>query len=69
MTKDKSNILTTTGYFQRFYWHLQNGCDSHISAYEKTEDDRREINAPRKYSDYSSFRMSKHFHLKKKGRL
>lgn len=69
MIKEDSNILTTKGYFDRFYWHLQNGCASHITAYEKVEEDRRKINAPRKYSDYSSFRRSKHFHLKEKGRL
>lgn len=67
--KDKSNILTTKGYFNRFYWHLQNGCSSHKEAYEKVEEDRRSINAPRKYSDYSSFRFNKNYHLVKKGRL
>lgn len=66
---EKINILTTEGYFTKFYWHLQNGCSTHYEAYEKVETDLSKLNAPRRYSDYSSFRHNKHYHLVKKGRL
>ena len=63
------NVLTTNGYFERFYWHLQNGCHTHIQAYRKVEDERMERNCPAKYVDYFSFKRGKSYHLKKKGRF
>lgn len=62
-------ILRIEGYFERFYWHLQNGCDSHIQAYRATESDLHKMGAPRRYSDYSSFRRNKNYHLKERGRI
>ena len=63
------NVLTTSGYFERFFWHLQNGCHTHIQAYRKVEDERLDLNSPNKYVDYHSFKRGKSYHLKKKGRL
>ena len=65
----KTKILTTDGYFRRFYWHLQNGCVTHNDAYEKVESELVFIGAPRKYSDYNSFKRNKSRHLKVKGRF
>ena len=63
------NILTTSGYFERFFWHLQNGCQTHIQAFRLVEDERLTLNCPNKYVDYHSFKRGKSYHLKKKGRF
>ena len=69
MVESKPNILTTSGYFKRFYWHLQNANIPHSQAYRKVEKELEDIGAPRKYSDYNSFKRNKNYHLKKKGIL
>lgn len=63
------DILRVEGYFERFYWHLQNGIKYHKDAYHKVENELREIGAPPRYTDYGSFRKNKSYHLKKKGRI
>ena len=69
MVETRLDILSTEGYFSRFYWHLQNGCRFHIEAYRAVEEELKKIGAPKKYSDYSSFRRNKSRHLKNKGRI
>lgn len=63
------DILRVEGYFERFYWHLQNGIKYHKDAYHKVEDELRQMGAPSRYTDYGSFRVMKYKHLKNKGRL
>lgn len=67
--KKRINILTHSGYFERFFWHLQNGSITHKEAYLKVEKELIDIGAPPKYTDYHSFRSNKRYHLKIKKRL
>jgi hypothetical protein len=64
-----TKILSIEGYFERFYWHLQNGCRYHKDAYRAIEMELENMGSPGRYSDYSSFKRNKNYHLVKKGRI